>query len=43
MIEMLKGIFILKGIGIYHRDVKPMNFLYNQNTKTGMIIDFGLA
>jgi cell division control protein 7 len=33
----------LKDLGIYHRDIKPGNFLYNPETKKGMIIDFGLA
>jgi len=33
----------LKELGIFHRDIKPNNFLYNPDTKRGMIIDFGLA
>lgn len=30
-------------MGIYHRDIKPQNFLYNRKKKKGIIIDFGLA
>ena len=40
---MLIGLKNLKDLGIYHRDIKPGNFLYNPETKRGMIIDFGLA
>lgn len=29
MIELLKGIYTLKNLGIYHRDIKPHNFLFN--------------
>lgn len=41
--ELLLGLKELKGLGIYHRDIKPGNFLYNQDTRRGLIIDFGLA
>ena len=41
--ELLKGLKNLKDLGIYHRDIKPGNFLYNPTNRTGMIIDFGLA
>jgi cell division control protein 7 len=41
--ELLIGLRNLKELGIYHRDIKPGNFLYNPDTKRGMIIDFGLA
>ena len=43
MLELLKGLRILKNMGIFHRDIKPHNFLYNINDKKGIIIDFGLA
>lgn len=43
MLELLKGLSNLKKMGIYHRDIKPYNFLYNQLTRKGIIIDFGLA
>lgn len=37
------GLKSLKDKGIYHRDIKPGNFLYNVDKKIGIIIDFGLA
>ena len=43
MMEMFKGLKNLKDLGIFHRDVKPDNFLYDIHTKKGMIIDFGLS
>lgn len=43
MIELLIGLRNLKELGIYHRDIKPGNFLYSPETRRGMIIDFGLA
>lgn len=30
-------------IGVFHRDIKPQNALYNMQTKTVKIIDWGLA
>ena len=41
--ELLKALLVLKQNGIYHRDVKPGNFLYNPETKKGILIDFGLS
>ncbi len=29
--------------GVMHRDIKPSNFLYDANTRTGLLIDFGLS
>ena len=43
MIELMKGLNTLKSMGIFHRDIKPKNFLYNQIKKRGIIADFGLA
>lgn len=41
--ELLKALNNLKKLGIYHRDIKPGNFLYDPDTHRGMLIDFGLA
>ncbi|CAD8205302.1 unnamed protein product [Paramecium pentaurelia] len=41
--ELLKALNILKQNGIYHRDVKPGNFLYNPKTCKGILIDYGLS
>lgn len=43
MMELLKCMLVLKEAGIYHRDIKPQNFLYNPEKKKGVIVDFGLA
>ncbi|CAK84461.1 unnamed protein product (macronuclear) [Paramecium tetraurelia] len=41
--ELLKALNVLKQNGIYHRDVKPGNFLYNPKTGKGILIDYGLS
>ena len=40
---ILKAVEHLTNKGIMHRDIKPSNFLYDQNTRTGLLIDFGLS
>ena len=40
---MLKAVNHLANKGIVHRDIKPSNFLYDKNTKSGLLIDFGLS
>lgn len=40
---MLKAVEHLSNLGIMHRDIKPSNFLYDKNTKSGLLIDFGLS
>ena len=40
---MLKAVEHLSNLGIMHRDIKPSNFLYDKNTKLGLLIDFGLS
>jgi cell division control protein 7 len=41
--ELLSSIKVMKQLGIYHRDIKPGNFLYNPKEKRGILIDFGLS
>lgn len=40
---MLLGVRTLKSMGIFHRDVKPGNFLYNKAERKGILIDYGLS
>jgi len=40
---LLKGLASLHSLGVVHRDIKQANFLYDPETKKGVIIDFGLA
>ena len=43
MRALLIAINGLAQAGIMHRDVKPSNFLYDPDTRTGLLIDFGLS
>ena len=43
MYELLKAIKHLADNGIMHRDIKPSNFLFDPQTRTGVLIDFGLS
>lgn len=40
---LLKALMHVHANDIIHRDVKPSNFLYDVQRKTGMLVDFGLA
>ena len=40
---LLRSVSHLEKMGIMHRDIKPSNFLYDRNTKKGLLIDFGLS
>jgi cell division control protein 7 len=40
---MIKAVEHLANNGIMHRDIKPSNFLYDKNTRSGLLIDFGLS
>jgi cell division control protein 7 len=40
---LLSALNVVHQLQYIHRDVKPSNFLYNMNQKTGILIDFGLA
>ena len=43
MYTLLDAVDHLAEHGVMHRDIKPTNFLYDTNTKTGLLIDFGLS
>ena len=43
MFALLTAINGLAEVGIMHRDIKPSNFLYDKESKTGLLIDFGLS
>ncbi len=40
---LLNAVDHLADFGVMHRDIKPNNFLYDPQTKTGLLIDFGLS
>ena len=40
---LLKAVEHLSNHGIMHRDIKPANFLYDKESRTGLLIDFGLS
>ena len=43
MFAMMKAVKHLSDNGVIHRDIKPSNFLYDPETHTGLLIDFGLS
>jgi cell division control protein 7 len=43
MYSLLTAVKHLADNGVMHRDIKPSNFLYDPQTKTGLLIDFGLS
>lgn len=43
MFALVTAVFGLDEVGIMHRDIKPSNFLYDKDSKTGLLIDFGLS
>ena len=43
MFGLLSAIKHLSDHGIMHRDLKPSNYLYDPETRTGLLIDFGLS
>ena len=43
MFTLLGAVKHLSDLGVMHRDIKPANFLYDVETHTGLLIDFGLS
>ena len=43
MYILLNAVAHLSENGVMHRDIKPNNFLYDPDTRTGLLIDFGLS
>ena len=43
MKALLTALARLEQLNIVHRDVKPRNFLYDAEARTGVLVDFGLA
>jgi cell division control protein 7 len=43
MYAMMKAVKHLSDSGVIHRDIKPSNFLYDPESHTGLLIDFGLS
>jgi cell division control protein 7 len=41
MYSLLTAVKHLSDCGVVHRDIKPDNFLYDPETHTGKLIDFG--
>ena len=41
MYALLKAVKHCTDKGVVHRDIKPNNFLYDPDTHTGLLIDFG--